>query len=206
MAQGRSIVPKVRASALVADDDVASREFLAGLLGRLGCEVRHADTGEAALAEAQREVPDIVVLDVHLPGTSGYEVCRELRDAFGDSVPIILVAENRGDPSDEVAGLLLGADHYLFKPVRADQFLACARRRLGRSPGRPAAGSLTPRELEVLEFLVRGRRRAEIASELCITPKTTATHIEHILAKLGAHSQAQAVAYALRDGLARGGR
>jgi DNA-binding NarL/FixJ family response regulator len=62
-------------------------------------------------------------------------------------------------------------------------------------------GGLTPRELEVLQLLVEGLRPTEISEELCISQKTTSTHLEHILAKLGAHSQAQAVAFAIRDEL-----
>jgi DNA-binding NarL/FixJ family response regulator len=64
-------------------------------------------------------------------------------------------------------------------------------------------GRLTRREHEVLTLLVDGRRRHEIAHLLCITPKTVSTHIERILGKLGAHSQAQAVAFALRQGVVR---
>ena len=76
------------------------------------------------------------------------------------------------------------------------------RRLAGLSTSRGyTAVPLTPREREVLALLAEGHRPGEIAEELCITRKTTATHIEHILGKLGAHSQAQAVAIALREGL-----
>ena len=114
----------------------------------------------------------------------------------------MLVSEHRVDPSDEVAGLLLGADEYLAKPLHPDIFTARMRRLLLRVQSRPIRRSpLTPREDEVLALLTRGVAAAEISSRLHITPKTTATHIEHILAKLGAHSRAEAVAFALRDRL-----
>ena len=106
-----------------------------------------------------------------------------------------------------MAALLLGADEYLVKPMATDRWTARLHRLLTRTdtPGRLAAtqGSstvrLTNREREVLGLLVAGMRPAEIAVALCVTRKTAASHIEHILAKLGAHTQAQAVAFALRD-------
>jgi DNA-binding NarL/FixJ family response regulator len=186
--------------ALVADPDERVRRELAVLLERLGCNVLQAESGDEVLADAQRVPPALVVLDVGLSGSSAYEVCRELREAFGQGLPIVFISEHRLEPADEVAGLLLGADDYLAKPIRSDVFLARARRLLARSGRRGRAGAaLTPREREVLALLVEGVMPPEIARTLCITAKTTATHIEHILGKLGAHSQAQAVAFAVHD-------
>lgn len=187
---------------LVADAADAARNEIAGLLASIGYEVVEATTGEDALAVARREVPTLVVLDIALPGTSAYEVCRELREAYGQTLPIAFVSEHRTDPADEVAGLLLGADEYFAKPIRADLFLARIRRLRARARPRGArASNLTPREKEVLGLLVIGVAPSEIAHRLCITEKTTATHIERILGKLGAHSRAQAVAFAVRDNL-----
>jgi DNA-binding NarL/FixJ family response regulator len=201
MARGGVGPRRVHAAVLVADGDRRSREAITALLERLGCAVEQAGSGDEALALARANQPALAVLDVHLPATSGYEVCRELRETFGEMLPIMFVSDSRLEPADEVAGLLLGADDYLAKPVAKDQFLARVRRLLARSPMRPNGGGLTPRELDVLRLLVDGRRPSEIAEDLCITPKTTSTHIEHILTKLGAHSQAQAVAFAIRDEL-----
>jgi DNA-binding NarL/FixJ family response regulator len=193
----------VHAPVLIADRDGESRAALTALLERLGCVVDQAESGDEALALARANHPALVVLDVHLPVTSGYEVCRELRETFGETLPIMFLSDSRREPTDEIVGLLLGADDYLAKPVATDQFLARVRRLLARSPMRPRGSGLTPRELDVLRLLVDGRRPNEIADDLCITPKTTSTHIEHILTKLGAHSQAQAVAFAIRDDLVR---
>ena len=142
------------------------------------------------------------MLDVALAGVSAYEVCRSLRQRFGERLPIVLVSEHRLEPADEVAALLLGADDYIAKPIRADLFLARVRRLLARSE-LPHAGtsSLTPREREVLALLAAGTAPTSIAERLCITEKTTSTHIERILGKLGAHSRVQAVAFAYRDRL-----
>jgi DNA-binding NarL/FixJ family response regulator len=191
------------ALALVADGDARARAEIAALLARLGCEVVEVATGGEALAAAARELPALVVLDVGLTDASAYECCRALREEYGEGLPIVLVSEHRLEPSDQVAGLLLGADEYLAKPLHADVFTARARRLMLRAQWRAAGrqSALTPREHEVLSLLVGGMPAREIAERLCITDKTTATHIERILGKLGAHSRAQAVAFAVRDHL-----
>jgi DNA-binding NarL/FixJ family response regulator len=189
-------------TAVVADPDPTARANVAGLIARLGCDIVKVTTGDAALEAVERHTAAIVVLDVALADGSAYECCRALRERYGDALPIVLVSEHRIDPSDEVAGLLLGADEYLAKPLHADIFTARMRRLLLRVQTRPIQRSpLTPREDEVLTLLTTGVAATEISSRLHITPKTTATHIEHILAKLGAHSRAEAVAFALRDRL-----
>jgi DNA-binding NarL/FixJ family response regulator len=189
--------------AVVADADPADRDAVAALLRRLGLPSLLAAGGEEALEVFERERPGLVVLDVGLPGTSAYEVCRALRERHGDHLPIVFVSKRRVEPADQVAGLLLGADDYFAKPLRTDLFLARLRRLLVRAfpYEQGERSSLTPREQEVLELLVQGVAPTAIAERLCVTPKTTSTHIEHILHKLGAHSQAQAVAFAVRDHL-----
>ena len=88
--------------------------------------------GEEALAAAVVERPAAVVLEVDLPDVDGFEVCRELRDRFGDRLPIVLVSGTRVSSHDRVAGLLIGADDYLVKPVDADELLV---RRVAADPG-----------------------------------------------------------------------
>jgi DNA-binding NarL/FixJ family response regulator len=188
---------------LIVDDDADSRADVARLLRRLGCSTQGTATGEGALEAAKRERPALVLLEVRLPDTSGYEVCRALRDAFGESLPIVFVSRDRAERSDKVAGLLVGADDYLVKPFAPDELLARVRRLLTRS--RPSAGpvaaGLTNREHEVLSLLAEGFPQPEIASRLSVSPKTVGKHIEHILRKLGVHSRTEAVAFALRNGL-----
>jgi len=185
--------------ALVADCDEDSRTLVTELISEIGFTAVTVDSGSEALAVAHTQLPSLVVLDVDLANPSAYAVCHSLRDEFGESFPIVFVSATRTSTHDEVAGLLLGADAYFNKPLETDLFMAKVRRLIarGRMPG--IATSLTCREREVLTLLVEGRRVPEIAATLFITPKTAATHIEHILVKLGAHSQAQAVAFAIRD-------
>jgi DNA-binding NarL/FixJ family response regulator len=155
-----------------------------------------------------------VLLDVCLPRASGYEVCRELRDRFGDALGIIFMSGERIDSLDRVSGLLLGGDDYVVKPFDPDELLARARTVL-RRVSRPSESSngngnghavsfgsgdaeLTPREVEVLELLAEGMTQAQIAMQLVISPRTVGTHIQNLLGKLGVHSRAQAVALAHR--------
>ena len=187
---------------MIGDPDAAVRAELAELLARLDCTVVKAASEDELLRAARMKEPALVVLDVELGTGFAYECCRALRERYGEELPIVFLSEHRVDPADEVAGLLLGADEYLAKPVNPDIFTARMRRMLVRSRLRVKPRSaLTPREREVLSLLVAGLPTPTIAQRLCITTKTTATHIEHILIKLGAHSQAQAVAFAVRDRL-----
>jgi DNA-binding NarL/FixJ family response regulator len=155
----------------------------------------------------------MAIVAVELPGPlSGLEVLRELAARFGDALPVILVASDRIAPLDRVAGLLLGADDYLAKPVDGGELLARMRRSLRRNgtssadpQHRPASDpNLSPRELEILALLAEGKTQQQIAETLVISPKTVATHIQHLLSKLGVHSRAQAVAIAFRLGLVEG--
>ena len=191
------------AGVLAVDDDETLLELMQEILEASGIEVRTAATGESALAAARRARPALVILDVQLPGLSGYEVCRALRAEHGDELPIMFLSGERKESYDRAAGLMLGADDYMTKPFAPDELLArvrcLTRRGLAAAPVR--AGSLTAREREVLQLLAEGRTQGEIARSLVIAPKTCAKHIERILEKLSVHSRAQAVAVAYREEL-----
>ena len=183
---------------MVAVSDPARRAPITSIIRDLGMIARPVSTGTGALAALRREVPAVVVLDQSLDSPSAYEVCRAVRERHGERLPVVFVAAEGSERRDEVAALLLGADDFFAGPLDEELFVVRLRRLLDRAPAEQPRRDLTPREEEVLALLVDGHRTVEIAQELCITRKTTATHIERILAKLGAHSQAQAVAYALR--------
>jgi DNA-binding NarL/FixJ family response regulator len=188
---------------LLVEDDEGFRSMLSIVFRQAGYEACEAASGEEALEAARREPLALVVLDVCLPGISGYEVCHELRQEFGDRLPIILVSGQRVESLDRVAGLLLGADDYLVKPFAPDELLVRVRKLIHRAVPIAAAAvpRLTTRELEVLRLLADGLGQDEIAKRLFISTKTVATHIDHILGKLGVRSRAQAVAMAFRDQL-----
>jgi DNA-binding NarL/FixJ family response regulator len=185
---------------VVVDGDPTARALTTGLLQRGGFTTWESARGEDASTLVRTHRAELVLLEVSLPGASGYAICRELRDEFGEQLPIILVSGERTHELDRSAALLLGADDYLVKPLDADRLLPAVRRLLVRSRA-AAEPSLTSRELEVLSLLASSYTRAEIARRLVISPKTVAKHIEHILAKLDVHSEAQAVATAFREQL-----
>ena len=190
---------------VVADSDRDFRTFAKRVLATTGSTIREAATGHETLAAAEEEEVALVVLDVRLEDPSGYEVCRRLREAYGQGLPIVFVSADRTEPSDRVAGLLLGGDDYLAKPVEPDELLARVRRHLLRLETWNGLGvRLTSREHQVLKLLADGLGPTEISAELGISQKTVATHIEHIYAKLGVHTRAQAVASAFRLSLVEG--
>ncbi len=190
---------------LVVDGDPDFQREAAHALAATGLAVRAASSGDEALRIVGEEHVVLVLLEVRLEDTSGYEVCRQLREEHGDGLPIIFVSRDRTESSDRVAGLLVGADDYLAKPVAADELLARVRRSLRRLETWNGVGvRLTGREREVLRLLAEGLGPSEIGRELGISPKTVATHVEHIYEKLGVHTRAQAVAHAFRHSLVGG--
>jgi DNA-binding NarL/FixJ family response regulator len=192
---------------LIVDDDPSLRRLIATLLERAGYETVEAGSGEEGLELARQHSPRLVLLDINLPGTSGYAVCHELRQTLGQQFPIIFLSGERTESFDRVAGLLIGADDYLTKPFDSDELIARVSRMLDRldqqRPQAPDADlyGLTPRECEVLGLLVDGLSQPEIAERLYLSPKTVGTHIQRIMGKMGVKSRTQAVAVAAREGV-----
>jgi DNA-binding NarL/FixJ family response regulator len=186
---------------LIVDADVEFRRQVSRLLEQAGYTTRQAANGTAALEAAREERPELVIIEVVLPEVSGYEVCRELRDLLGEGLPVVLVSGERTETIDRVAGLLIGADDYVVKPLELEELLARVRALMRRAgpvpPSQPTVVSeLTRRELEVLRLLAEGLEQAQIARELVISPKTVSTHTQNIFRKLGVRNRAQAVAAA----------
>ena len=102
-----------------------------------GDRVVHECGGREALAAARVERPTLVLLDVFLPDVSGFEICRTLRDEFGQDLPIIFVSGERMKPADRAVGLLVGGDDYLVKPVDPT---SSSPARAGRSTALAASG------------------------------------------------------------------
>ncbi|WP_156722094.1 response regulator transcription factor [Streptomyces apocyni] len=118
---------------LVVEDEPSIRTLLESTLSLTGYEVRSTDTGAAALAEAARMLPDLILLDIMLPDLDGYEVTRRLR-ATGNLVPVLLLTARTG-VDDRIKGLSVGADDYVTKPFNIEEVLlriqAILRRTLG---------------------------------------------------------------------------
>jgi two-component system, OmpR family, response regulator MprA len=170
--------PVAAAAILVVDDDAPIRRMLERTLVAEGYVVRVADGGGSALAAIEQSAPDLIVLDVAMPGVDGLAVCRRLR-AKGLSLPILLLTA-RDALDDRVAGLDAGADDYLVKPFAAEELLARLRAllRRGHEPDEILAFDdlaldvrarsaqragrdleLSARETDLLELLLRNPRR-----------------------------------------------
>jgi DNA-binding response OmpR family regulator len=184
---------------LLAEDDEPLAELVRQVLLAGGYEVVVVHDGLEAL---HAEEPLAAILDVNLPGVSGYQVCDALRRAYGPALPILFISGERTESFDRVAGLLVGADDYLVKPFEPGELLARVTALVERRAApADARRGLTDREHEVLGLLADGLRQEEIAARLVISKKTVGTHIEHILGKLGVRSRAEAVAAAYRHSL-----
>jgi two-component system, OmpR family, response regulator len=128
---------------LVVDDEPTVRELLAATLRFAGFTVTSAATGSEAVAAAEREAPDLVLLDVMLPDLDGFEVVRRLRARA--QVPVLFLTA-RDAPEDKVNGLTLGGDDYVTKPFNLEELIARIRailRRTGGTAGLLVCGDLT---------------------------------------------------------------
>lgn len=194
-------------SVVVGDADRSARASASTALRRAGFETIEVETGADALRAAADEAVAVVLLEVEFPDITGYEVCQELRRSARPGLGIFFVSGIRTEPLDRVAGLLLGADDFIVKPVDPNELIARVRRFISRRPtlrplnGHEMSPSLTEREYEVLSLLAKGARPKEVAQQLSISPKTVGTHIQNLLGKVGVHSRAELVARAYMLGL-----
>jgi DNA-binding response OmpR family regulator len=141
-----SAVPApVAAKVLIVDDEVALATVIGSYFTRDGYEVSFAHDGPAAVAVAERVRPDLVLLDLMLPGFDGVEVCRRLR-GFSDAYIMMLTA--RDDDVDKVVGLSVGADDYVVKPASPRELLARASAMLRRPRAMRGLGSVPGRDDE----------------------------------------------------------
>jgi len=121
------------ASILIVDDDPGMRVLLSNLLRRNGFRVTTAADYDEMVGELEARHIDLMLLDVMLPGASGFDICRDVRAGGWGDIPIIMISA-RGDEADRVAGLELGADDYIAKPFGDSEVLARVRAVLRRPP------------------------------------------------------------------------
>jgi two-component system OmpR family response regulator len=145
------------ARVLVVDDEEYIRDLVASSLRLAGFTARAVSDGSQALAAVEHNAPDLVILDVRLPGIDGFEVCRTLR-AAGSDVPVIFLTA-RDTPEDRVSGFTKGGDDYVTKPFSLDELIARVRAVLRRSqPAAARGGTLTYADLVLDEEAMRVRR------------------------------------------------
>jgi two-component system response regulator MtrA len=154
------------ARVLVVDDDPALAEMLGIVLRGEGLEPAFVADGDAALGAFRREKPDVVLLDLMLPGTDGVEVCRQIRAESG--VPIIMLTA-KGDTTDIVLGLESGADDYVVKPFKPKELVARVRARLRTHDGEPESLVIGPAD-DPLTIDVPGHAVTRDGRAIALTP------------------------------------
>lgn len=212
---------------LVADDQKVVRDGLATLLGLIdGLEVVGvALDGADAVRQAEALAPDVVLMDLHMPGVDGVEATRRLAAAGSPARVVVLTTYT--DDDWVFAALRAGARGFLTKDASAEEIrdalttVACGEAQLDPSVQRrllealtttpvpmavsPASEAnddgLTARERDVLRLIAEGRSNAEIAAQLFVSGATVKTHVNHLLAKTASRDRAQLVVYAVRRGL-----
>jgi DNA-binding response OmpR family regulator len=161
----------MNARVLVVDDDPIVAEVVVDYLRNAGMEPRHAADGPTALSLAEEWRPDLVVLDLMLPGIDGLEVCRRLRDTWDDQGPLpVIMLTALGEENDRVLGLETGADDYVTKPFSPRE-LALRVEAVLRRAASPEAEALPPTPLlsGPIEVDVAARRARKDGHELPLT-------------------------------------
>ncbi len=210
---------------LVADDHALFRR---GLFMVLESEsdidvIAEANDGDQAIALAETHIPDLVLMDVRMPGTGGIEATKAIKDSVPSAKILMLTISDEED--DLYEAIKAGASGYLLKEISIDEvgdairsvhagqslispsmaskllreFAALANK--GDARQQMPAPRLTPREMEVLTLVAKGMNNRDIAKELFISENTVKNHVRNILEKLHLHSRMEAVVYAVREKL-----
>jgi DNA-binding NarL/FixJ family response regulator len=203
---------------VVVDDHALFRAGLISLLNELeGMRVvGEAGDGSTALKVIQKENPDVVLLDVNMPGMGGVETVKALRKGNSPKIIMLTISKNEEDLFGAIAA---GADGYLLKNAEPDELYKAiilvhqgmsvlspqvtrqVLRAVNVDQAVPTDNAISSREIEVLTCLAQGMTTVQIAGELYISENTVKTHVRHILEKLEASNRAEAVSKAAQLGL-----
>ena len=205
-------MPDTQAIVFVVDDDASVREALGRLIRSAGLKVEAFASAEEFLNRDRVDAPSCLVLDVRLPDLSGLELQRRMVEASNE-IPIVFIT-GHGDIPTTVRAMKAGAVEFLTKPLVEGDLLesirhAIARDRTVRHHHAEAAEvrgrytSLTPREQEVMAWVVSGRLNKQIAGELGISEETVKVHRGHVMRKMRADSVAELVRMSERLGIPR---
>lgn len=208
---------------LIIDDQALVRTGLRHILDQSNeiTKISEASSREVALNRCRNMRPDVILLCVNLPGLTGFEVTRKLKRTHPQSRIIVLAVHAKPPYPTRMLGA--GASGYLTRDCEADELLlaiksvAAGQRYIGSEAAKQLALSmisgtarespfeeLSAREMEVMLKLTDGRRIPDIASLMCLSPKTVSTYKYRILGKLGARSEVELVRMAMRYGLVEG--
>ncbi len=212
-----------RIRVLVVDDHTLFRQGIVGLLdSQHDIEVvGQAGNGKDALAAAIELSPDVVLMDISMPGTTGLNATAEIKARRPQTNVLILTIHDREDYLYQA--LRAGASGYVLKgadihdlldavqsasrgevylyPTATKALVGDYLRRARRGEARAGYDGLSDRQREILHLIGQGKTTPEIAAELVLSPHTVQTHRDHIMAKLGLHSKAALIKYAIAKGL-----
>ena len=210
---------------MIADDHVVFRHGLRSILSEAFEIVAEASEGGEAVDLALQHRPDVIVLDIHMPGMDGIEAARQIRGASPNAAVIIMSADDRDEqvldaiaagvsafvPKDEDVDTMVSAiesalDGEAYLPPRAVKRVMTALATGAGASGTPRGSLrniLSDRQVVVLKLMAEGYRTKEIAAALCISERTVANHIAGIYSKLGIDDRTQAVVYAIKNGIIR---
>jgi two-component system, NarL family, response regulator NreC len=211
---------------LIADDHEVFRHGLRDLLGRHFEIVAEAREGGEAVAKAVSHKPDVVLMDICMPGMDGIEAAKEIKQKLPSTGVVIVSATD--DDQQIFDAIEAGVSGYVVKDDTAQSMLSAvehaiegkaylppliAKRVMDRVAGamggrndlatNTSSTPLSGREVNVLRLLAEGKRNREIANDLCISERTVGNHITNIYNKLGIYDRAQAVVYAIKKGIIR---
>jgi DNA-binding NarL/FixJ family response regulator len=194
---------------LVIEDEPAMRANLRDILELENFQPLLAANGREGIATARREAPDLILCDILMPEVGGHQVLEALRgDPATARIPFIFLTA-KGEHADVRAGMKLGADDYLVKPVKVMDLLEAISARLERAQQQGGFNAdfssaipleklgLSPREAEILLWVAQGKSNFETGIILTISAATVKKHLEHIYEKLGVESRASATVRAL---------
>ena len=195
----------------VVDDDQRVREALSSLIGSAGLRVAVFGSAAEFLKSEKPDAPSCLVLDLKLPGTSGLELQEQL--SSGDTPPIIFIS-GHGDIPSSVRAMKAGAVEFLAKPFDDQELLraihaaisqdrVARQKRLDLGELQRRYGLLTPREREVLPFVVAGFPNKQTAADLGTAEITIGVHRGQIMRKMAAKSLAELIRMADKLGIAR---
>jgi DNA-binding NarL/FixJ family response regulator len=217
---------------VVADDQALVRAGFRGIVAATPgfSVVGEAGTGAEAVEQARLTRPDVVLMDVRMPGMDGIEATRQITGSAATADVRVLILTTFDLDEYVFAALRAGASGFLLKSTLPADLLNAIRviaagdallapsvtRRLveefarqpraaAARPGRPDLSAVTARELEVLALIAQGMSNAEIAGQLCISPATTKTHVGHLLTKLAARDRVHLVILAYQAGIVMAG-
>ena len=196
---------------LIIEDEPQTRQNLRTIVEMEGFRALTAANGRLGIDAAQREHPDLILCDVTMPDLDGHGVVKALRASpVTAAIPFIFLTA-RGERQDLRAGMNLGADDYLVKPITASELLAAIEARFTREAVRPPGEfkpdysspeplltlGLTDREAQVLLWVAQGKTNPEIACILGAAENTVKKHLQNIFEKMGIESRNAATVRAL---------